>query len=179
MLALAWPSSSETAVGPHVSLILRTELDSAPWAPSAPAAPRLACLLSGAVAARASPAPAPDSAEEPQRAGSSPGRLWKWDSQVGGPTGTHDGGQRGMERIHTRASWKERFVSDWCRLKSSAPAFRNHFLAVLSSRPAARRAAVPPTGAAYLSLQTRGSLCARAALCLVDGLMRLACCPDF
>lgn len=179
MLALAWPSSSETAVGPHVSLILRTELDSAPWAPSAPAAPRLACLLSGAVAARASPAPAPDSAEEPQRAGSSPGRLWKWDSQVGGPTGTHDGGQRGMERIHTRASWKERFVSDWCRLKSSAPCLQKSLpgRALLSAgRPESRG----PTywGRLFVSA-TRGSLCARAALCLVDGLMRLACCPDF
>lgn len=42
-------------------------------------------------------------------------------------------------------------------LKAVPPAFRNHFLAVLSSRPAARRAAVPPTGAAYLSLQHEGA----------------------
>lgn len=179
MLALAWPSSSETAVEPHVSLILRTELDFAPSAPSARAAPRLACLLSGAVAARASPASAPDSAEEPHRAGSSPGRLWKWDSQVRGPTGTHDGRQRGMEGFTRVPCGRNVSFLIGVALKAVPPTSEITSWPFSPLGRAARRAAVSPTGAAYLSLQTRGSLCARAALCLVDGLMRLACCPDF
>lgn len=177
MLALAWPSSSETAVEPHVSLILQTELDSAPSAPSAPARQDWCVSFRG----QWLPGPRPLLPLTPRK--SRRGRVLP---QGGSGNGTRKWEDPPEHTMEDKGEWKG-FTRVPCgrnvsfligvALKAVPPPhsdFRNHFLAVLSWR-----AAVSPTGAAYLSLQTRGSLCARAALCLVNGLMRLACCPDF